>query len=275
MHKYLGRDQELVRAAQEYFNSGNSELFIKEVWEWARDLAQKKYQMDEDSSSEVVLSLVQRADRCLDIFKEGKYNNLGAFLNVYIKHLIWNQRKKSSQQKILYIDKFPEFGYVPEFESRIVEEDDRIILLIHDLLTELEMGYSIVVKLRHHIRMNLKELRYLYRIPGNSIQSIRTQFKKNELERQSVRIQRRKILDRIQSLNAKITGTNLLKIDSLKISKLEMGRKLERKNQDLSFRKVANLLRSNENAVRKVYFDAIRILKSKLAQEKTFVRKAA
>ncbi|EQA44180.1 hypothetical protein LEP1GSC050_2145 [Leptospira broomii serovar Hurstbridge str. 5399] len=263
----LNRDQKLNLSVQEYFKTGRKDAFLKEAWVWVREICIGRFQLDEDVSSEVTLHLIQNADRCLEIFRTGNYRNFPAYLTVFIKNLILNQRKKEiskeRREKLIIISEERGYDESASFERKIVLEEENIGVLVRKTLSELSPLACLIVKMKHKIRLNLRDIRLLRSRLKLIDMQFRTYLAEDEEEVRTHRLRRKAISDQLLVLFGRIHSVDRGAVNKWRQRKRDWLRKMDRINEEKSFRRISVYLSFSEHSVRRIYYDAIRTIRER------------
>ncbi|EPG76329.1 hypothetical protein LEP1GSC058_1180 [Leptospira fainei serovar Hurstbridge str. BUT 6] len=263
----LNRDQRLNLSVQEYFNTGRKDAFLKEAWVWVREICLGRFQLDEDASSEVTLHLIQNADRCLEIFQTRNYSNFPAYLTVFIKNLILNQRKKEiskgRREKLILISEERGYDEGDDFEGKIVLEEENVSALVRKTLSELSPIACLIVKMRHQIRLNLRDIRLLRSRLDLIDFELRTYLREDEEEIRTQRLRRKAISDQLLVLFGRIHSADQDEVTKWRQRKNDRLGKMDRISDEKSFRRISAYLSFSEHSVRRIYYDAIRTIRER------------
>lgn len=278
MEKLSEKDKRLISSVEFYFREGNSENFLKEAWVWAWALAKGRYNLDEDSCSEIVLKLVLDAEEVLHLFKERGYSNFPAFFTTYTKNLIWNQRRKEirlNRSEILS-DGFERF-YDPrsEFTKEILSQTQETSLLIQNILSEMDPIVSLILKLKHRVPLNLKESRLFYSKLKKKKLKLGDYYSKDIEEERKSWLRKKELNEKLSRLYQSMQIHHFENLEKWKMSRKQILEVCGAVTEEKSFKKIGWYLGLSEHSVRKVYYFAISELKRKGDLKKIRLSEAA
>ncbi|MGJ4747454.1 RNA polymerase subunit sigma-70 [Leptospira sp. SA-E8] len=266
MARYSEKDKRLISSVEFYFREGNSENFLKEAWIWAWGLARGRYNLDEDSCSEIVLKLVLDAEEVLHLFKERGYSNFPAFFTTYTKNLISNQRRKEIRlhRREIVSDGFERF-YDPrsEFTKEIVSQTREISLLVRNILSEMDPITSLILKLKHRVPLNLKESRFFYTKLKKKKLKLRDYYLKDIEEERKSWLRKKEFNEKLSRLYQNMQIHHFENLERWKISRKQILEICGSVTEEKSFKKIGWYLGLSEHSVRKHYYFAVSELKRK------------
>ncbi|PJZ77300.1 RNA polymerase subunit sigma-70 [Leptospira neocaledonica] len=266
MEKNSEKDKKLISSVEFYFREGDSENFLKEAWIWAWALAKGRYNLDEDSCSEIVLKLVLDAEEILHLFKERGYSNFPAFFTTYTKNLIANQRRKEIRlhRSEILSDGFERF-YDPrsEFTKEILNQTRELPTLIQSLLSEMDPIVSLILKLKHRIPLNLKECRLFHSKLRKKKLKLRDYYVRDVEEEQRSWIRKKELNEKLSRLYQNMQIHHFENLERWKNSRKQILEVCGAVTEEKSFKKIGWYLSLSEHTVRKAYYFAISELKRK------------
>ncbi|GBF38095.1 RNA polymerase subunit sigma-70 [Leptospira johnsonii] len=278
MEKLSEKDKRLISSVEFYFREGNSENFLKEAWNWAWALARGRYNLDEDSCSEIVLKLVLDAEEVLHLFKERGYSNFPAFFTTYTKNLIANQRRKEirlSRSEILS-DGFERF-YDPrsEFTKEILSRTQEVSLLVRTILSEMDPIASLILKLKHRIPLSLKEFRLFYSKLKMKKLKLKDYYVKDIEEERKSWLRKKELNEKLSRLYQNMQIHRFENLERWKVSRRQILEVSGAVTKEKSFKKIGWYLGLSEHSVRKTYYFAVSELKRKEELKKIGFSEAA
>ncbi|TGK10309.1 hypothetical protein EHO60_10790 [Leptospira fletcheri] len=263
----MDRDQRLTEAVATYFQTGEKKDFLNEAWIWTKHICMRRFGMDEDGSSEVMLRIVQSAERCLEIYRSREYGNFPAYFTVYVKNQILNQRKRESvsrkKERILMEVKGSDIGTRETVSEMRTSEEEILRILMRKALAELETLPCLVVKMRHRIPMNLRELKLLKGKLKRKSSGLRAYFMEEEEYERSQRLRRKAVTDQLQVFFGRTYFSESNRSEKWRKRKKIWADKMAHIGEEQSFRRIAVSLALSEHTVRKVYYDAIRTMRDR------------
>lgn len=266
MEKLSEKDKRLISSVEFYFREGNSENFLKEAWNWAWALARKRYHLDEDSCSEIILKLVLDAEEVLDIFKRRGYSNFPAFFTTYTKNLIWNQRRKEIRlhRTEILSDGFERI-YDPrsEFTKEILSQTKEVSELVRNILSEIDPISSLILKLKHRIPLSLKESRLFHLKLKKKKLKLKDYYTKDMEEERKSWLRKKELNEKLSRLYQNMQIHHFENSERWKISRKQILDVSGAVTEGKSFKKIGWYLGLSEHSVRKSYYFAVSELKRK------------
>ncbi|MBM9577052.1 sigma-70 family RNA polymerase sigma factor [Leptospira sp. 201903070] len=174
MNQKTDIDRILVNSYLEYKKTGKPDQLLKQADFWVQRFAVRKYSLDEDGRSEVLLNFIQRIESFVKIYETQGYRNFPAFAFVFWKHLVFNQwkkEKKRSQKEAAYLDPDRLEG-APSFEPGQEKRIDPFRIFLRDIWEKGDSRGILIFKLKHNLYLERKEILLLKRIllaSGNSV----------------------------------------------------------------------------------------------------------
>ncbi|TGJ99982.1 RNA polymerase subunit sigma-70 [Leptospira langatensis] len=269
MYSNLEWDQKLISSLEFYYRNGDPDLFLKEAWGWAWALSRRKFRLDDDSCADIVLKLVHDVEHIMKVYQEGNYTNFPAFLTTYVKHLVLNQKKKNvirAKMEIVtddfYTDRFPKASTY-DFTQDILEQAKEISLLVRETLDQLDPLASLVIKMKHRIRLNLKECRiFKQRLSWLGL-GIRQYFDSDREEEIRSRIRKRNAEDQLKRLFQSLYHTESQNRTRWNGARKHWSDRHSGVPEEKSFRKIAYYLGMSQHSVRTLYYSTVTDFKKK------------
>ncbi|PJZ64482.1 hypothetical protein CH371_17035 [Leptospira wolffii] len=275
------KDSRLSLSVEAYFRSGDTGEFLTEASEWIWSFGRFRFGLDEDDCAEIVLHFVKDAEHILKNFRDQGYRNFPAFFTSCIRNRSLNERRKKSRRSrsefitdALYEERFKNPREIP-FWKEILEERDRSLKLVRSALEELEPRVSLIVKMKHRISLDLREVRVLNRKLREIPISLREYYREDEDEITRRRLQRKRAVDRLGELYQILNNADFTNLDKWKDCRAGWMSRRSSVPEEKSFRKIAYYLGASEHTIRRYYYGAIVSFRKRMELKNIDLREAA
>ncbi|MBM9500404.1 sigma-70 family RNA polymerase sigma factor [Leptospira sp. 201903071] len=263
MNQKTDVDRILVNSYLEYKKTGKPDLLLKQADFWVQRFAVRKYFLDEDGRSEVLLKFLQRIEIFVKIYETKGYRNFPAFAFVFWKHLVFNQWKKErklSQKEAAFLDPDRLEG-TPSFEPAYENTIDPLRNFLREIWEKEDRRGILIFKLKHNLHLEKKEVLLLKRILLASGNSIPEFLKERKEKRFRSRNRELVLLEKLESshqiLFSKRKGANFV---SSRL-KEKFKRKLLKADSIYTFLEIGLWFGWSEHGVKRLYHQTMNSLK--------------
>ncbi|ALO24817.1 hypothetical protein [Leptospira borgpetersenii] len=257
-------DRIFINSYLQYKNFGDSKALIEQAFFWIRRIAVRKYSLSEDGLNEVLLKFIQKMEYFSELYETRGFENFSAYAIVFLKHLIWNQWKKeiqSSKTEPLFLepDGLPGSAvYEPDYSTELSQ--DRIFL--REILRNLDPRGVLILKLKHNLFLERKEILLLKSIlsaSGNSIQD----FLKERMEKRfTARSQELALLERLEMSHQILFSKRENAASFSSKAKQKLKKKLLRVEMIYTYDEISRWFGWKHSVIKRLYLQTMNSLKN-------------
>lgn len=263
MQKNSEQDRIFINSYLEYKNSGNKEALIEQAEFWIGRIAVRKFSLSEDGKNETLIRFIQKIEYFSEIYEKGKYTNFPAYAIVFLKHLVLNQWKKEIQNRksepgFLEPDGLTGPVFYPH-ETETKTATHRIFL--NEILKNFDPRGVLILKLKHNLFLERREILLLKSILSASGNSIRDFLKQRMEKRYASRKRDLDLLERMEISHQILFSQRKNAYDRSTRSKAKLKQKLLRVETIYTYDEISFWFSWNSSLIKKLYLQTVNSLK--------------
>nr|EMN19672.1 hypothetical protein LEP1GSC063_2729 [Leptospira santarosai serovar Arenal str. MAVJ 401] len=257
-------DRIFINSYLEYKNLGDSKALVEQAYFWICRIAVRKYSLSEDGRSEVLLKFIQKVEYFSELYETRGFENFSAYAIVFLKHLVLNQWKKeiqSSKTEPLFLepDGLPgSIVYEPDYNAEL--SPDRIFL--REILQTLDPRGALILKLKHNLFLERKDILLLKSILSASGNSIRDFLKERMEKRFAVRSRELAVLEKMEVSHQILFSKRENAASFSSKAKQKLRKKLLRVEVIYTYDEISRWFGWNHSVIKRLYLQTMNSLKN-------------